>query len=87
MNGTDCHVLPEVSHVHVGQQEFIILMSDAVAINAVIALPAFSATLKKNRHKENKGAMSPELPLHCILGDNRDRRQTRGTITEYFPNR
>jgi hypothetical protein len=79
----DCHVLPEVSHVYDGQQEIIILMSDFVARTAVMALPAFPATQEKC-HKENKGAMSSKLPLHCIHGDNMDRRETEATKPEYF---
>jgi hypothetical protein len=80
----DCHILPEVSHVHAGQQEIIILMSDFVARIAVMALLAFPAT-SGNCDKENKGAMSSELPLHYIHGDNRYRRQTEETKVEYFP--
>jgi hypothetical protein len=40
--------------------------------------------LDEYRHKENKDAMSSELPLH-IYGDNRDRRQTEENKAEYFP--
>jgi hypothetical protein len=71
----DCHVLPEVSHVHAGQQKIIILMSDFVTRIAVMDLPALPAP-EKNRHKENKGAMFSALPFHYIHGDNRYRRQT-----------
>jgi hypothetical protein len=37
-----------------------------------------------SRNKENIGAMSSELPLHYIHGDNKDRRQTEETKAEYF---
>jgi hypothetical protein len=57
----DCHVLPEVSYVHAGQQEIIIKISDFVARTAVMTLPAFPPH-NENHHKKNKGAMSSELP-------------------------
>jgi hypothetical protein len=46
-------------------------MSDFfVARTAMMALPAFPVP-EKNRYKENKGAISSELPFHYIHGDNR----------------
>jgi hypothetical protein len=39
----DCHILPEVSHVHAGEQEIIILMSDFVDKIAMMALLGFPA--------------------------------------------
>jgi hypothetical protein len=51
-----------MSHVHPGQQEIIIPKSDFVDRHAVMAPPAFPTT------KENKGAMSSELPLHYNYG-------------------
>jgi hypothetical protein len=68
----DCHVLTEVSHVHTNQQEIIILTRH-------------SPSPYENRHKENKGAMFSELPLHYIHGVNRDRRQIEETKAAYFP--
>jgi hypothetical protein len=58
----DCHVLPEMSQSHVGQQNIIILMSDFVVRTAVMTLRHFTLS-DVNRHKENKGAT-------CLLHPN-----------------
>jgi hypothetical protein len=79
----DCHVLQEVLHVHAGQQVIIILMLDCgqECSDGTTGIPRH---LRKT-HKESKGAMSFQLPLHYIHGDNRYRRQIEETKAEYFP--
>jgi hypothetical protein len=77
----DCHVLPRVPPVYAGKQKIIILTSDYVARTALMSPLAFPAT-EEYGYKEKNGAMSSELPLHYIYGDNRDRKQIE--VSEYF---
>jgi hypothetical protein len=57
----DCHVLPEVLHVHADQQEIINLMSDFFGQDCWHSPPT-----EGSHHKENKGEILFELPAHYI---------------------
>jgi hypothetical protein len=75
-------VLPEMLPVHTIQQYIFILMSDLVTRLAVMA--HLQSPQPEENHKNIKGAMSSELPLCYIHGDNRDRRQAEEIKAEYF---